>query len=72
MDISHLEALELRLSNERVRLNNAKTENEKEIRKVWIVGIEKEIEKERQFLGIKEEQTEKAVSDEDLLNELLD
>lgn len=40
---SHLNALQLRLSNERGYLARAKTENEKALRKVWIAQIEKEI-----------------------------
>lgn len=41
--MSHLNALQVRLSNERVRLANAKTEAERELRRVWVAGIEKEI-----------------------------
>lgn len=70
MDTSHLEALELRLSHERSYLAEAKTEEEQELRKVWIAQIEKEIKQEMKILGI-EEQEAFARSDEDLLNELL-
>ena len=52
IDLSHLHALEYRLSNERVRLAEAKTKKEIEMRKVWVAGIEKEIENEKKFLGI--------------------
>jgi hypothetical protein len=41
---SHLNALRVRLSNERVRLANAKTAGERELRAVWVAGIEKEIQ----------------------------
>ncbi len=41
--MTHLSALNLRLSNERNYLAKAKTENEKALRKVWIAQIEKEI-----------------------------
>lgn len=40
---SHLNALNLRLSNERVRLAAAKTQSERELRAVWVAQIEKEI-----------------------------
>jgi len=39
----HLNALQVRLSNERVRLASSKTKQERELRAVWIVQIEKEI-----------------------------
>ncbi|MEL7086847.1 MAG: hypothetical protein AAGL98_00145 [Planctomycetota bacterium] len=43
---SHLNALQLRLSNERVRLTNAKTGQERAMRAVWVAQIEKEIASE--------------------------
>lgn len=49
--MEHLDALNLRLSNERVRLQSAKTEREREMRRVWIAQIEKEIADEYRFLG---------------------
>lgn len=49
--MEHLDCLYLRLSNERIRLNNAKTEQEKALRTVWVQQIEKEIQKELDFLG---------------------
>lgn len=52
IDYSHLDALNFGLSNERVRLANAKTEQERELRKVWVEGLEKEISRERVFLGL--------------------
>lgn len=62
---SHLNALELRLSNERNRLAQAKTNKERELRKVWIAQIEKEIASERNFVG-----KETEMSDDELLAEL--
>lgn len=53
MPTSHLDALNLRLSNERVRLSQAKTQNEIELRTVWVKGIEKEIKSEIEFLKSK-------------------
>jgi hypothetical protein len=62
---SHLNALELRLSNERVRLANAKNETERQLRTVWIAQIEKEISAEQEHLtGI---QGEAEMSDDELL-----
>lgn len=58
--MNHLDALNLRLSNERVRLANAKSEGERELRKVWIAQLEKEVAGEIQFIG----------TDDDLLAEL--
>lgn len=49
--MSHLSALELRLSNERARLACAQTAQERELRKVWIAQIEKEIDREIEFIG---------------------
>lgn len=43
----HLAALELRLSHERVRLANAKSDNERQLRLVWIRQIEGEIATEK-------------------------
>lgn len=51
-DLSHLHAIELRLSNERIRLSQAKTEQERQLRKVWVEQTEKELDAEYRFLGI--------------------
>lgn len=67
MDTSHLEALMLRLSNERARLANASKASEIRMRQVWIAQIEDEIEGERKFLGYK---AEEALSDDQLAAEL--
>jgi hypothetical protein len=68
MDTTHLNALELRLSHERERLAKAKTNGEREMRAVWVAGIEKEISQELAFLGRTEELPE--MSDEELLKAL--
>lgn len=69
MNTSHLNALQVRLSHERDYLARAKTQSERELRKVWIAQIEKEIIGEMKFLGINETQTEE-LSDEELLKAL--
>ena len=61
---NHLDALNIRLSNERIHLSSSKTESEKELRKVWISQIEKEIAHEEKFIE------ECHLSDESLLAEL--
>ena len=68
LNLDHLNSIELRLSNERARLANAKTEGEKQLRKVWVNGIEKELEDEKKFLGINSVEIE--MDEEDLLAEL--
>lgn len=64
--MTHLNALELRLSNERGYLANAKTEGERELRRVWIAQIEKEIAGEQAFIAKQDD-----MSDDELLAELL-
>lgn len=49
MTNDHLSALELRLSHERVYLRNAKTEHERELRRIWIAQLEREILSEHKF-----------------------
>ena len=63
--MNHLDALQLRLSNERGYLAAAKTENERELRRVWIAQIEKEIAGEAKFTA------EPEMTDEELLAELM-
>lgn len=65
-DRSHLNALELRLSNERARLKAAKKPCEIEIRAVWVSKIEDEIAFEKTFLKISEV-LEPEISDDELL-----
>ena len=67
-DFTHLDCLELRLSHERERLALAKSQQEREMRTVWVQGIEKEIAHERKRLGVASELPQ--VSDEELLAEL--
>jgi hypothetical protein len=67
-DLTHVHALELNLSHERMRLFAAKSEGERELRAVWVRQLEKEIEAEYKFLGIEPEE----LSDEDLANLLAD
>lgn len=69
--LTHLNALEVRLSHERVRLQNAQGSAEREIRGAWVSGIEREIAAEREFLGLPPEtSTAEDHSDDDLLFEL--
>jgi len=70
MDLSHLSALQHRLSHERDYLAKAKTVREQELRKVWIAQLEKEISAERKFLGLGEETAPEDMSNDDLLAEL--
>jgi hypothetical protein len=69
LDNSHLKALQLNLSNERSRLDSAKTKQERELRTVWVRQIEREIEAERSFLGFLAD-PEINLSDDELLAEL--
>lgn len=64
MDTTHLVALETRLSHEKARF----AADGSEIRKVWIVQIEKEIAREREFLGITGDVPD--MTDDELLAEL--
>lgn len=68
MIMTHLDALELRLHNERSRLGLAKTDQERQMRRVWIAGIQKEIDSELAFLG--RQSIELSLSDDELLAEL--
>ena len=63
--MTHLDALQLRLSNERGYLAAAKTDGERELRRVWIAQIEKEIACEVAFTD------EPEMTDEELLAELM-
>ena len=67
IDFSHLDALELHLSNERIRLNKANSQKESNMRRVFVAQLEKEIAQERKFLGLPEPDH---VSDDELLAEL--
>lgn len=62
-DLTHLNALQLRLSHERARPQSA-------IRAVWIAQIEKEIAGEMKFLGIAQAPALE-ISDDELMAELM-
>ncbi len=68
--MTHLNALEIRLSHERVYLAQAKTARERELRTVWIAQIEREIAGERKFLKLETEEPVN-LTDDELLAELM-
>lgn len=65
--MTHLEAIQLRLSNERTRLAAAKSPQEIAIRKAWIAQIEREISSELKF---SEQSDPTDMSDDELLRAL--
>ena len=65
--MTHLDALELRLSNERVRLANARTDRERTARAAVVASCEKEIAGEIKFLGREAHAT---LTDDEILAEL--
>lgn len=69
-DLTHLNALNLRLSHERVRLDASRTAGERASRQVWVAGIEREIAQERVFLGLGEAVATPEMTDDELLAEL--
>lgn len=62
--MSHLSALQLSLSHERVRLAAAKTEGERQLRSVWVAQYEHEIFCERRFLGLPDDESAEMTDDE--------
>lgn len=62
--MTHLNALQVALSNERSRLANAKTAGERELRAVWVRQLEKEVATEEINFPACE------LSDDELLAEL--
>lgn len=64
--MTHIDTLNLHLSNERMRLGNAKSERERQMRRVWISQLKKEIADEEKFIGV----SHVNISDDDLLDEL--
>ena len=62
--MTHANVLKLALSNERARLQTAKTASERKIRAVWAKQIEKEIAHEEKHFPVCE------LSDDELLAEL--
>ena len=61
MSLDHLNELERRLSAERQRMANASTTGERNYRAVWVKQLEKEVAREREFLGVPD------LSDDELL-----
>lgn len=49
-NVSHLNVLRVKLSNEKVRLAKAKTDAERALRAVWVGQLEKEVKGEERFL----------------------
>ncbi len=66
--MKHLDHLELRLSNERMRLSRATSAGEREIRSVWVLQLEKEVQGEREFLKT---QDGIELTDDEILRELM-
>ena len=64
--MDHLSALQLRLSNERIRLSQATNKDEIALRSAWVKQMEKEVQGEIEFLS----QCDDLTADE-LLKELL-
>ncbi len=68
---SHLDALHTRLGHESTRWSTAKTDREREARRVTVAGIEREIQSELKFLGFGTlTPAELAMTDAELLAEL--
>lgn len=69
IDFTHLDCLQTRCSNERLRLIISATTTEKEhiYRRAIVAQIEREIQSEREFLGLN---SLPEISDDQLLNEL--
>lgn len=63
--MSHLNSLNLLLSNERMMLSNAKSDSEKSLRSIWVKQLEKEVSCEEKFIS------DGLLSDDELLAELL-
>ncbi len=67
MNTSHLDALNVRLSHERGYLAAAKSDGERALRAVWIAQIEREIARERGFLGLSDDVSAPEMTDGELL-----
>jgi len=71
--MDHLSVLELRLSNERLRLSKATTEHERALRGVWVEQIKKEIADEQSLLQARMQTcTLETLDIDDLFNELFE
>lgn len=71
MDTSHLIALHAGLSHERTRLISAAKPSEIALRTVWVKQYESQIEDEYVRLGMTPTSELSAISDDDLLAELM-
>ena len=69
-DLTHLDALQLRLSNERARLATA-SGKDRDLRAVWIAQMEREIDAEYVHLGLINEGDSVFLTDDELVAELL-
>ena len=69
MEHLHVLELELRLSNERLRLAKAKTISEINYRTVLVDQMNRELEHEKEFIGL--EQLNNSLTDDELLMELI-
>ena len=65
--MEHLDALLLRRSNEKMRLDNAVDARERAVREVWLAQIDKEIEAERRFLKMEAEACGGSITDDELI-----
>ena len=66
VDMSHMASIEDRLSRERARLQEAKSPQDREFRRVQVLGAERELASERQRLGLNPSEDFDG-SDDDLL-----
>lgn len=72
IDFSHLDALTARLVREQSRLAAAKIENERAFRIREIAACEKEIAQEYKFLGVEPVSLDDILSDDELLEALVE
>jgi hypothetical protein len=70
IDTSHLDAIRIRLSNERSRLKVSSSDSERKFRSVCITGIERELAGELDFLGLPPDLKINDIDDDALLAEL--
>ena len=68
--MTHLDALQIRLSHELERLSRARSEAERGMRQTWVKQVEREIAEEMAFLGMQPVATAE-ISDDDLLAALM-
>lgn len=61
--MTHLDALKLNLSNERRRLQNAKTDGERALRAIWVQQLEKEVSGEDRFIAPPEMDEDKLLAE---------